>query len=152
MRAKTIQVGTTPWASPDGKVTIWDVEIEADGRKYPLKTMSPKIAVVGFEGDVETYTNEKGRVYVRQLPKASTGAEGGYKDHHQEIKTQWALGQAYSAATRLTVLTKNQEWEQVRYDAQKLLDLVEELTSQPPTEPNTTMGGEAIDNTSDIPF
>lgn len=51
------------WASPDGKVKIYDLTLD---NGTVLQTMSGKISQ-GGEFDVEVYTNDKGKSYVRQL-------------------------------------------------------------------------------------
>ena len=100
MRAKTIS-SEQVWQSPDGQKTIWNVTLEAEGKHYPLKTFSSKIAEVGFEGDVESYANQRGDRFVKQLPKpvaagetGSRGNHGGYSRDDAAIKAQWAIGQA----------------------------------------------------------
>ena len=56
------------WQSPDGKVTIWEVKTTDD---KTLQTMSNAIATVGFSGEVELYTNDKGKQYLRQPQKGN---------------------------------------------------------------------------------
>jgi hypothetical protein len=100
MRAKTLQ-SEQVWQSPDGQKTIWNVVIEADGKQYPLKTFSGKVAEVGFEGEVESYTNQRGDRFVKQLPKPATheAAGKGYSRDDAAIKAQWAIGQAIAYLT-----------------------------------------------------
>lgn len=94
MRAKTLS-SEQVWQSPDGQKTIWHVVVEADGKQYPLKTFSSKIAVVGFEGDIESYTNQRGDRFVKQVHKAPAAAGTGYQGRDDAaIKAQWAIGQA----------------------------------------------------------
>lgn len=94
MRAKTL-ASQQVWQSPDGQKTIWDVTLEADGRQYPLKTFSSKIAEVGFEGEVESYANQRGDRFVKQTPKPEAQRSGGgYSRDDAAIKAQWAIGQA----------------------------------------------------------
>lgn len=82
------------WQSPDGQKTIWDVLLEADNKQYPLKTYSKTIAEKGFEGDVESYVNQRGDRFVRQVVKnqADTNRDGS-------IRAQWAIGQAIALAS-----------------------------------------------------
>jgi hypothetical protein len=75
MKAKTISEEKV-WSSPDGQRTIWKVALEADGKKYGMQTFSQKIATIGFEGDVETYKNQKGDTFVRQVPRENPTASG----------------------------------------------------------------------------
>lgn len=93
MRAKTL-ASQQVWQSPDGQKTIWDVTLEADGKQYPLKTFSSKIAETGFEGEVESYANQRGDRFVKQVPKPATASSGGSYRDDAAIKAQWAIGQA----------------------------------------------------------
>lgn len=61
----TVKQGKEVWASPDGKVKIYDITLD---NGTVMQTKSGKIAE-GGEFDVETYTNDKGKTYVRQLAK-----------------------------------------------------------------------------------
>lgn len=82
------------WQSPDGQKTIWDVLLEADGKQYPLKTYSSTIAAKGFEGDVESYLNQRGDRFVRQLVKNQP-----IDSREGSIRAQWAIGQAIALAS-----------------------------------------------------
>ena len=93
MRAKTIS-SEQVWQSPDGQKTIWNVILEAEGKEYPLKTFSAKIAEAGFEGDVESYVNQRGDRFVKQIPQPQTHKGGGYSRDDAAIRAQWAIGQA----------------------------------------------------------
>jgi hypothetical protein len=81
------------WQSPDGQKTIWDVLLEAEGKEYPLKTYSAAIAEKGFEGDVESYLNQRGDRFVRRVVQSP----GEARDH--SIRAQWAIGQAIALAS-----------------------------------------------------
>jgi hypothetical protein len=101
MRARTI-ASQQEWQSPDGQKTIWAVTLEADGKTFMLKTYSPKIAQVGWEGQVESYENNRGQKFVKQ-PQQQGGWGGGRgagqpKDE-AAIKAMWAIGQAVQSAT-----------------------------------------------------
>jgi len=91
MKAKTIS-SEQVWQSPDGQKTIWNITLEADGKEYPLKTFSSKIAEVGYEGEVESYVNQRGDRFVKQAP--SVAKSGGYSRDDAAIRAQWAIGQA----------------------------------------------------------
>lgn len=91
MKAKTIS-SEQVWQSPDGEKTIWNVTLEADGKEYPLKTFSSKVAEVGYEGEVESYVNQRGDRFVKQAP--SPARSGGYSRDDAAIRAQWAIGQA----------------------------------------------------------
>jgi hypothetical protein len=91
MKAKTIS-SEQVWQSPDGQKTIWNVKLTADGKEYALKTFSAKVAEVGFEGEVESYLNQRGDRFVKQVPVANKS--GGYTRDDAGIRAQWAIGQA----------------------------------------------------------
>lgn len=101
MRAKTIN-SEQVWKSPDGQKTIWEVTLEAGGKQYPLKTFSNKIAEPGFEGDVESYANQRGDRFVKQAPKPQgAGNQSGYSRDDAAIKAQWAIGQAIALTSAI---------------------------------------------------
>lgn len=54
------------WKSPDGKVTIWEVK-NSDGKLE--QTMSQAIATHGWSGQIEAYTNDNNKRYIRQEKK-----------------------------------------------------------------------------------
>lgn len=87
---KNIGVIGEPWTSPDGKVTIWNVKLEdPSGEQGQYSTMSKIIAEVGWSGDLELYTNAKGKDYVRQAPKEeqpqpSSGSSWGESPEKQD--------------------------------------------------------------------
>lgn len=67
---KTVVSDDNPWSSPDGKVKIWNIKLEtSEGDRLLYPTMSKAIAEYGWTGDIEVYTNAKGKDYVRQAPK-----------------------------------------------------------------------------------
>lgn len=94
MKVKTIKSAEV-WKAKDGNMKIFEVTLEADGKEYELKTYSEKIAVIGFEGDVQSYTNNRGDKFVKQVPKQGGGFKGQPRDD-AAIRAQWAIGQAYS--------------------------------------------------------
>lgn len=85
--AKTVYVDDKPWSSPDGKVTIWNIKLEIDGERDLWSTMSKQVATEGWQGDIEVYTNDKGKTYVRKAPKeeqqsfGNPGSSSGYHDN-----------------------------------------------------------------------
>jgi hypothetical protein len=97
MLAKTIE-SEQVWQAPDKAKTIWNVTLESGGKQYPLKTYSEKIAQVGFEGDVESYVNQRGDRFVKQIAKQQGGFKGQPRDD-AAIKAQWAIGQAIALAS-----------------------------------------------------
>ncbi len=85
------------WQSPDGQKTIWEVTLEGeDSNSYSLKTYSPRIAETGYEGDVESYVNNRGDRFVRQTIKERQSAE---VNRDVSIRAQWAIGQAIALAS-----------------------------------------------------
>lgn len=69
-KMKTVWVDEDVWESPDGKVKIWNIKLEdGEGERDLYATMSKAIAEIGWSGDIELYTNQKGKEYVRQAPK-----------------------------------------------------------------------------------
>jgi len=89
---------TQVWQSPDGEKTIWEVAVKGeDGSSYLLKTYSPRIAALSFEGDVETYMNQRGDRFVRQTIKERQPAVEANRD--TSIRAQWAIGQAIALAS-----------------------------------------------------
>jgi hypothetical protein len=93
-----MQVRTTDskqvWQSPDGEKTIWEVTLKGeDNKEYGLKTYSQAIGELGFWGDVETYVNQRGDRFVRQVIKKQPATVGG-DSRDLSIRAQWAIGQA----------------------------------------------------------
>lgn len=96
MLVKTIDTDQV-WKSPDGQKTIWQVILQAnDGNTYSLKTYSPKISMLGFEGDVESYVNNRGDRFVRQAIKEKQPVDAS---RDSSIRAQWAIGQAIALAS-----------------------------------------------------
>lgn len=95
---KTAYVTDKPWTSPDGKVTIWLIKLEDEkGERADYNTMSKTIATMGWTGDVELYTNDKGKEYVRQAPKEES--------HGGDFGEGQAWGNAKTNATQLVINT-----------------------------------------------
>lgn len=96
MLAKTVH-SEQVWQSPDSKKTIWQVVLETgDHKTYALKTYSPKVSMLGFEGEVESYVNNRGDRFVRQTIKQKQTADN---DRDNSIRAQWAIGQAIALAS-----------------------------------------------------
>jgi len=97
-----MQVTTTDtkqvWQSPDGEKTIWEVTLRGeDDKEYGLKTFSSAVGTLGFTGDVETYVNQRGDRFVRQVVKKQPVMAGDQRD--LSIRAQWAIGQAIALAS-----------------------------------------------------
>ncbi|HET6924271.1 MAG TPA: hypothetical protein VFH39_00380 [Candidatus Saccharimonadales bacterium] len=117
MQAKTTN-SEQVWQSPDGKRTIWEVQLQGDdGNEYRLKTYSSEIAKLGFKGKVKSYLNKFGERFVRQdVETTETG--GGYSRDDNAIRAQWAIGQAINLAS-------------VKMDKQEItLPVIEEYAKQ----------------------
>lgn len=84
------------WQSPGGQKTIWNVTLDGGVKQYSLKTFDAAIATVGFAGEVESYVNQRGERFVKQVGKSDGTSAGGGDDR---IKAQWAIGQAVQAVT-----------------------------------------------------
>lgn len=67
------------WASPDGKMTIFQVTLEYEGKDFKAKTYSKAVATVGWSGTIESY-EKPGRngaeTFVKQ-PQKEGGWQGG---------------------------------------------------------------------------
>lgn len=97
MQAKTTHTQQI-WQSPDGTRKIWEVTLRTDkGDGYTMKTYSPKIGQMGFEGEVKSYLNDRGDRFVRQATPAKVAA--GYSRDDNAIRAQWAIGQAINLAS-----------------------------------------------------
>ena len=128
MKAKTIR-SERVWQSPDGEKTIWDVVLEAEGKEYPLKTFSTKIAEVGFEGEVESYVNQRGDRFVKQVPQPQKSG-GGYSRDDAGIRAQWAIGQAI-ALTSATMDKKAITMQIIEDYAKQLFATVSRVKGEP---------------------
>ncbi|HJQ08321.1 MAG TPA: hypothetical protein VJ836_02440 [Candidatus Saccharimonadales bacterium] len=82
------------WQSPDGQKTIWEVKLKAGDQEYGLKTYSSAVATLGFEGDIESYVNQRGDRFVRQVVKKEA-----LDGRDSSIRAQWAIGQAIALAS-----------------------------------------------------
>lgn len=70
------------WTSPDGKIEMFELEMEWEGKTIQAKTYSKAIAAPGWSGEVESYDKDnKGTMetFVKQPPKedGSYGGQGG---------------------------------------------------------------------------
>jgi hypothetical protein len=121
MISKTIH-SEKVWQSPDGQKSIWEVMLHADGTEYKLKTFSPRISQIGFEGEVESYVNPRGDRFVKQK---ATRSSANNRDQNV-IRAQWAIGQsiALSAATmRKDAITM----ELIEHKAHELYEMVDRI-------------------------
>lgn len=135
MKAKTTK-SEQVWQSPDGQKTIWQIVLEADGKEYPLKTFSAKVAEVGFEGEVESYSNQRGDRFVKQIPSSKPHT---YSRDDAAIRAQWAIGQAI-ALTSATMEKKAINMQIIEDYAKQLFATVSRVKGEPFTP---EMGQEA---------
>lgn len=126
MKAKTIS-SEQVWQSPDAQKTIWNVNLTADGKEYALKTFSAKVAEVGFEGEVESYVNQRGDRFVKQVPAANKA--GGYVRDDAGIRAQWAIGQAI-ALTSVTMDKKTINMQVIEDYAKQLFATVSRVKGE----------------------
>lgn len=131
--AKTVWVAEDNFQIPGSDLTIYTIKLEIDGSRDMYKTMSSKIAAEGWGGDIELYTNAKGKEYVRQAPKddyqapAPSGTTSTWTDKQPEIKAEWAIGQAIN-------MGKAKSWEELEQVAKKLFAMVDRVkVGNPPT-------------------
>ena len=94
-KAKTTWVDDNPFQIPNGP-TIWTIKLVHDNDEPEIyKTMSKALAVKDFEGDVEVYTNDKGKTYVRQAPKEeNTPGTAQFDEKQESISRSVALNNA----------------------------------------------------------
>lgn len=99
MQARTINTEQI-WQAPDGTRKIWEVTLKTEQGEHRLKTYSPKIGQLGFEGNVQSYRNPRGDRFVKQLlPAKAEKAGTSYARDDNAIKAQWAIGQAINLAS-----------------------------------------------------
>lgn len=93
------------WKSPDGKVTIWEVK-NSDGKLE--QTMSQAIATHGWSGQIEAYTNDKNKRYIRQAKK---------EEFRKSDSEGMAWGNSLTNATNLHIsLLSKLELDSVKVD------------------------------------
>jgi predicted alpha/beta-fold hydrolase len=135
MKVKTTGSNQT-WQSPDGQRTIWEVSLQDEkGTDYRLKTYSKEIAVLGFEGEVESYLDKKGDRFVKQ-PLPAGGYSGGGNNtarikadetKQKEIRAEWAIGKAISSLSIFPL--DDSALKQVEELAIKLNEMVDNVIS-----------------------
>lgn len=143
---KTVWVDDKPFNIPNTDISIWKIKLEIDGEQQLYSTMSKALANMGFQGDVELYTNDKGKEYVRQAPKQEEPATAQPKKEWKSddefwsakdatIKAQWAIGQAVSITnTVATVLGENLNNDQmasIETTAKALFAMVDRVAQDP---------------------
>lgn len=81
----TTKSAKSVWTSPDGKIQIFELEMEWQGKPVKANTYSTDIAVPGWTGEVETYEkagkgDRPAQTFVKQPQKENSysGGKGGY--------------------------------------------------------------------------
>lgn len=91
------------WQSPDGKITIFKVSLEYEGKAFEAKTYSKAIATVGWSGEVESY-KKPGRngdeAFVKQPQK-----EGGFGGSRRDVDP-FTMYLSYSKDLAIAMLDK----------------------------------------------
>jgi hypothetical protein len=144
---KTVYVAEDPFKIPGSDLTIYTIKLEIDGVRDLYKTMSEKIAVEDWEGDVEVYTNKNGKEYVRQAPKE----EGNFTP--KAGKSSWTAKDEKSITLGLVFKTfcsvegmlpqSTQHWGYIEAAARKLIQIGAKLNQV--ENPPTTEGREKFE-------
>lgn len=150
-QVKTVS-GEKVWSTPDGKIKIFTVVLDYDGKPVSAKTYSEAIATPGWEGEVESY-EKQGRngmqTFVKQPPKedgsyspkgtGSSGTSGGagrssYQPKDEKaIQAMWSISQAVALLTGLSdgKLLKGDVVGEVEAKAQQLFNMVDRVKATP---------------------
>lgn len=123
---KTVWVGDDAFNIPGTQLTIYSIKLDINGEKILHKTMSDKIAVVGWEGDIEVYTNDKGKEYVRQAPKENPGRGGKAPFKDEKSITLGLVFKTFCSVEGL-LPTKPEHWNYIKKATVKLLEIQKEL-------------------------
>jgi len=139
--AKTVWVGDDAFNIPGTNLTIYSIKLEVDGETVLHKTMSEKIANQGWEGDIEIYTNDKGKEYVRQAPKEND-FKGGKASFAPKDEKSITLGLVFKTFCTVEGMlpTKPEHWGYIKAATIKLIEIgnqlkeVKEVKEQPKQE------------------
>ena len=128
--AKVTWVGDDPFKIPGSNLTINAIRLEHDNESEVYKTMSDKLAVVGWSGDVEVYTNDKGKTYVRQAPKENDFVAKG-KSFQPKDEKSITLGLVFKtfASTENMLPSKPEHWNYIEKATVKLLEIGQKLNA-----------------------
>lgn len=144
---KTVYVAEDPFKIPGSDLTIYTIKLEIDGVRDLYKTMSDKIAVEDWEGDVEVYTNAKGKTYVRQAPKeeGSFTPKAGKSSWTAKDEKSITLGLVFKTFCSVEgMLPQNtQHWGYIEAAARKLIQIGAKLNQV--ENPPTTEGREKFE-------
>lgn len=103
----TTKTAEQVWTSPDGKLTIFKIGLEYQGKPFDAKTYSKTVATVGWRGEVESY-EKQGRngpeTFVKQPQKEGGWQGGGGAKREQDPFTMF-LAYAKDLAIACTVST-----------------------------------------------
>ena len=157
------QSAESVWKSPDGKIEMFDISLETNGKNATAKTYSKKVATVGFEGEVETYKKPDrhgAQQTFLKLPvnenyqsnNRGYGKKPSYQPKDEKaIKAMWAIGQAVAIATAKNNAQAYDTIEEQAKDLFLMVDRVkgeEEHQESKPQEEETVL--EDIDDKTDI--
>lgn len=123
--AKTTWVDPEPFQIPNGP-TITTIKLEVDGKNDLYKTMSKALAIEGWQGDVEVYTNDSGKTYVRQAPKEDSGYNkpSGSSNYQPKDNTSITLNMVWKTILNISGLPE----DEAQFDS--LFKIVEEHTER----------------------
>lgn len=142
----TTKESRSVWKSPDGQREIHEVVLDYEGKPVTAKTYSHDIAVVGWQGTVESY-EKQGRngteTFVKQPPKegggygggntaqtGSPGNRGSYQAKDEKaIQAMWAIGQSVQLLRSET--EKEYEIGSIELFAQELFAMVDRVKATP---------------------
>jgi len=127
--AKTVWVGDDAFNIPGTNLTIFTIKLEVDGERELHKTMSDKIAEEGWSGDVEVYTNDKGKEYVRQAPKENTFTPSAGKAWQPKDDKNITLGLVFKTFCSVEGLlpSKPEHWNYIKKATVKMIEIGNEL-------------------------
>ena len=127
--AKTVWVDDDSFSIPGTNLTIFTIKIEADGKSDTHKTMSDKIATEGWTGDVEVYTNDKGKEYVRQAPKDNTFTPSAGKNWQPKDDKNITLGLVFKTFCSVEGMLPQSpnHWNYIKKATIKLIEIGNEL-------------------------
>jgi len=126
---KTVWVGDDAFDIPGTNLTIFTIKLEVDGERLIHKTMSDKIATEGWTGDVEVYTNDKGKEYVRQAPKENTFTPSAGKAWQPKDDKNITLGLVFKTFCTIEGMLpqKPEHWNYIKKATVKLIEIGNEL-------------------------
>jgi len=128
--AKVTWVADDPFKIPNSNLTIYAIRLDHNGQSEVYKTMSDKLAEEGWTGDVEVYTNDKGKTYVRQAPKENDFVAKS-KTFQPKDEKSITLGLVFKtfASTEGMLPSKPEHWNYIEKATVKLLEIGKKLNA-----------------------